>query len=302
MLQNDDFTKLVTEQPSYRYDRLDTSSSMDIVLMMNDADRTVPDAVAKCLPQIAQAVDAITERLSQGGRLFYIGAGTSGRLGMLDVAECPPTFGTSPDSIQALMAGGERAFFTAVEGAEDCLDSGALDLEARGLAPSDVVVGIAASGRTPYVIGGLTYAKNVAAATISLACNKNAKISAIADIAIEVETGPEVLMGSTRLKAGTAQKNILNMLSTGAMVRLGKVYRNLMVDLTATNEKLVDRSKRILMHATGASYDDAEQALLLADGHVKTAIVMIERNVDAQTARDMLAQSGGFIRPILDTK
>ncbi len=296
------WTKLTTEQPDKNYENLDTSTSLEIATMMNQADKAVPEAVAKSLPQIAKAIDLITERLKKGGRLFYTGAGTSGRLGILDAAECPPTFGTDPEFVQAIIAGGDKALYKAVEGAEDSFELGEEELKEHGLQSQDVVVGIAASGRTPYVIGALTYARASGAATISLACNAEAKISSIADVAIEVITGSEVLMGSTRLKAGTAQKLVLNMLSTGSMVKLGKIYRNLMVDLTASNEKLVERSKRIITFATGVSYDEAAQALMEANGHVKTAIVMIKRKVDALSAQNLLEQSEGFLRPIMEAK
>lgn len=225
---------------------------------MNNADKTVPDVVASAIPQITQAVETIVQRLRDGGRLFYAGAGTSGRLGVLDAAECPPTFNTPPDLVQAVIAGGSKAMFEAVEEAEDHWEFAEDDLRQRGFCAKDVLIGITASGRTPYVLGALSYARGLGAFTISLSCNTPSMVSQYADLPIEVPTGNEIVMGSTRLKAGSAQKLVLNMISTATMVRLGKVYRNLMVDLRATNEKLVERSKRIIMLAAGVSYEVAE--------------------------------------------
>ncbi|CAM3779848.1 N-acetylmuramic acid 6-phosphate etherase [Alicyclobacillus pomorum] len=293
------WTELLTEQPNPDTPDLDSFSALDIVTKMNEFDRSVPDAVGKVLPTVAQAINCIVDKLKEGGRLFYVGAGTSGRLGILDAAECPPTFNTPPDLVQAVIAGGTGAIFQALEHAEDHPEFGAADLRDGGVCGADVVVGIAASGRTPYVIGALQYARSVGAATISLACNVNARVSQYADIAIEVNTGPEILMGSTRLKAGTAQKLVLNMLSTGTMIRLGKVYRNLMVDVKATNEKLVERSKRIIMLATGVPYDVAARALSDAEGHVKLAIIMLQKQVDKPTARSLLDRADGFLRKAL---
>ncbi|WP_370670825.1 N-acetylmuramic acid 6-phosphate etherase [Alicyclobacillus acidiphilus] len=291
---------LQTEQSLPEYDRLDVSSTSEILSMMNEADQTVPIAVKKALPAVEEAVELIVKALSSGGRLFYIGAGTSGRLGVLDAAECPPTFGTPMSLVQGLIAGGQGAMFKAVEEAEDKWTSASEDLTAVGLCERDVVVGISASGRTPYVVGGLTYARSVGSATIALSCNTGASIGRLADVSIEIDTGPEVLAGSTRLKAGTAEKLVLNMLSTASMVRLGKAYRNLMVDLKVTNEKLQDRARRIVMTAAAVDYDAAERALRLADGHVKTAIVMARRAIDKAAAEAMLNRANGFLRVALE--
>ena len=275
---------------------LDTMSTMDLLRTMNAEDRTVPDAVERVLPEIAQAVELIVSAREQGGRLIYLGAGTSGRIGLLDAVECPPTFGTDPDEVIGLIAGGAGAFGQAVEGAEDDPAQAEADLRAIGLGPSDVVVGIAASGRTPYVIGGLGYARTVPAATVSLACNRNAPISAAADVAIEIDTGPEILTGSTRLKAGTAQKLVCNMLSTAGMVATGKVYRNLMVDVRPTNAKLVDRSIRIVAAAADVDPTTARDAIRAAGGNVKTAVVMLLADCPVEEARSRLAAHGGRVR------
>jgi N-acetylmuramic acid 6-phosphate etherase len=294
------WTRLQTEQASDRYKDLDLRPTLDILRLMNEADRDVPTAVEQVLPRIAEAVDLIVNRIRRGGRLIYVGAGTSGRLAVLDAAECPPTFNTPPHLVRAVMAGGKDAIFEAVEESEDRPDLAAADLKALALTPDDVVVGIAASGRTPYVLGGLRYAKTVGAARVAISCNPDALVSRFADVAIEVSTGPEVLMGSTRLKAGTAQKMVLNMISTATMVRLGKVYQNLMVDLRATNEKLVERSKRIIMLATGVDYDEAANLLTQADGHVKTAILMKEKGVSREQAEALLAAANGYLREALE--
>ncbi len=290
---------LHTEQSDPQYANLDISGTTDILIMMNEADRAVPVAVAQVLPSVAQAVEVIVGALKQGGRLIYIGAGSSGRLGVLDAAECPPTFSTPPEQVQGLIAGGPESMFRAVEDAEDNFASAQADLQAIQLTERDVVVGITASGRTPYVMGGLTYAGQLGSATVSLSCNLNAEASRLTDVAIEVDTGPEVLMGSTRLKAGTAEKQIVNMLSTATMVRLGKVYHNLMVDLKVTNEKLAERAKRMVMQAADVDYVFAERMLQEADGHVKTAIVMARKGVDKGTAGQLLAEADGFLRIVL---
>lgn len=289
-----------TEQQNPRTRELDAMTIDEFLTTMNDEDRRVPVAVAAQIPQIARAVELVVAALAAGGRLVYQGAGTSGRLGVLDAAECPPTFGTDPEQVRGLLAGGRDAMFEAVENAEDSAELAVADLEAIGLTARDVVVGIAASGRTPYVIGGLDHARRVGAATVSLACNPGAPTSRHADVAIEVDNGPEVLTGSTRLKAGTSQKLVLNMISTAAMVRLGKVYGNLMVDVRPTNEKLVDRAARIVQAATDCDRDTAERALAAADGHAKTAIVAILCGVDADTARSRLAAADGFVRGAID--
>ncbi len=261
---------------------------------MNEEDKEVPLAVSRCLDVIAQAVDCISASIQKGGRLFYIGAGTSGRLGILDAYECPPTFGTDPSLVQAVLAGGSG--IQANEEAEDDQEQGAQDLQDRMLTSEDVVLGIAASGRTPYVIGALKYAKSIGAVAIALSCNKESAISQISDIAIEVLVGPEVLTGSTRLKSGTAQKMVLNMISTAAMIKQGKVYKNLMVDLQASNEKLRARSRRIVHLATGADNESITHCLELSGQSAKVAIVMLLGNVDADKAASLLEQADGWVR------
>jgi N-acetylmuramic acid 6-phosphate etherase len=290
MLEN-----LTTEARNERTMRLDEMGVTELLTVMNEEDAKVAGAVSKQIPKIAEAVTVITESLRKGGRLIYMGAGTSGRIGLLDAVECPPTFGTSPEQVVGLIAGGSNAFIKAVEGAEDRAELGATDLQQLGLTANDAVVGLAASGRTPYVIGGLEYAKRIGAKTISISCNKHAAISAIAGIAIEIENGPEVLTGSTRLKAGTSQKLVCNMLSTASMIGLGKVYGNLMVDVQPTNEKLADRAKRIVMEATGCDAATAENSLHLAEGKPKPAILMILTGCTYEVALEKLEQNQGFI-------
>ncbi|MFT3861961.1 N-acetylmuramic acid 6-phosphate etherase [Micropruina sp.] len=285
-----------TESRNPRTATLDAMSITEFLQVMNAEDSRVPAAVADQIPQIARAVELAVAALRAGGRLIYTGAGTSGRLGVLDAAECPPTFGTDPDQVVGLLAGGQQAMFRAVEGAEDSTELGVADLVELGLGGCDVVVGIAASGRTPYVIGGLDHAREVGAATVSIACNPGAEVSSHADVSIELDNGPEVLTGSTRLKAGTSQKLVLNMISTATMVRLGKVYGNLMVDVLPTNEKLVSRAIGIIQAATGCDPECAAQALAEAGNHAKTAIVSILCGVDAQTARARLVEAHGFVR------
>lgn len=288
--------ELGTETANDRTTDLDTMSVGQLLRVMNQEDRTVPEAVGAALPAIERAVEVIVAARRRGGRLIYLGAGTSGRLGVLDAVECPPTFGTDPGEVLGLIAGGDRAFLQAVEGAEDDPNRAAVELQAAGLTAHDVVVGIAASGRTPYVIGGLNYARTVGAATVSVACNVAAAISAHADVAIEVDTGPEVLTGSTRLKAGTAQKLVCNMLSTASMIRTGKVFHNLMVDVRPTNAKLVDRARRIVTAATGTDLDTAAGAIDAAGGHAKTAVVMLLTDTDYPTAADRLHRAHGDVR------
>ena len=287
--------QMTTETRNQRTMHLDTMSVHEFATVMNAEDQTVAPSVHQALPAIEAAIQTITAAFKQNGRLFYIGAGTSGRLGVLDAAECVPTFGVSPEMVQGLIAGGMKAMTVAVEGAEDSPALGKTDLEDRKLTANDVVVGIAASGRTPYVIGGLDYAQSVGAATISLACNAGAEISRHDEMAIEVPAGPEVLTGSTRLKAGTAQKLVLNMLSTGAMVGIGKVYKNLMVDVQPTNEKLVVRSQRIIQQATGCDAATAAKAFEAANRHVKLAIVMILTDQPSTIAQTLLNRANGFI-------
>ena len=289
---------LTTERPNPASAHIDELSTLDMLAVMNDADQTVPLAVRKILPDIARAVDTITQCLEQGGRLFYLGAGTSGRLGILDAVECPPTYGTEPELVQGLMAGGTAAIFKAQEGAEDRPELAANDLTQAGFTARDTLVGIAASGRTPYVIGGLDYARSLGAKTIALACTEKAEIAAHAHIALCPLTGPEVITGSTRLKAGTAQKLVLNMLSTGTMIKLGKVYGNLMVDVKATNNKLSERARRIVMEAAGCTREEAASALERTSGRAKPAILMAvtgctpaEAEKQLQLARGHLAQA-----------
>lgn len=294
-----DLSQMSTEQINERTADLDILPIREALEIMNEEDQKVALAVRKEIPQIEKAVQAVIESFNKGGRLIYVGAGTSGRLGILDAVECPPTFGTPPEMVQGLIAGGEKAFLKAVEGAEDSMDIGVDDLKNIGLNPKDIVVGIAASGRTPYVKGALNYAKEIGCKTVAIACNKNSEIGAIADIAIEVVVGPEVLAGSTRLKAGTAQKLVLNMISTISMVGIGKAYKNLMVDVQLNNIKLQKRAENIIMTATGVDRDTAKQTLEKADGSVKLAITMILLNCSREEAEEKLAEANGHIRRII---
>jgi N-acetylmuramic acid 6-phosphate etherase len=288
--------QLTTEQPHPAARHLDEKSALEIVTLMNAEDSLVPTAVAKVLPEIAAAVDEITHRLQQGGRLFYVGAGTSGRLGVLDASECPPTFGTDKSMVQALIAGGPQAILEAVEGAEDSEELGMSDLDLHGVGPLDAVVGITASGRSPYVVGALKAAKRRGAAAIGLCNNGSSAIAEESDICIAVEVGPEVVMGSTRLKSGTAQKLVLNMLSTATMIRLGRVYDNLMVDVQPLNVKLVDRAKRIIALASPqATPEQVEEAFERSGRKVKTAIVMLLADVDVNHAVTFLQSANGFV-------
>ena len=293
-------TGMTTERRNPRTMNLDTMSELEIVTAINDEDARVPLAIAKKLPEIAQAARWAVEAFEQGGRLFYMGAGTSGRLGVLDAAECPPTFGVDPGMVVGLIAGGEKAFLKAIEGAEDSRELGRSDLEAHGLTASDFVVGIAASGRTPYVLGGLEYAKSVGCRTAAIACNPGSAVGQAADLAIEVEVGPEVLTGSTRLKSGTAQKMILNMISTTSMVRIGKAYQNLMVDVMQTNEKLHVRAENIVIDATGVEREEARQAIDAAGGSVKCAITMLLAGCSADEAHRRLEQAHGHVRAAIE--
>jgi N-acetylmuramic acid 6-phosphate etherase len=278
---------------------IDQLPTLEIARIMNGEDRTVPDAVAARLPQIAAAIDATAERMGRGGRLIYAGAGTAGRLGVLDASECPPTFNTDPAEVVGLIAGGPAAMVEAVEGAEDSRELAAADLDALALTADDTVVGISASGRTPYAIGAVEHARSRGALTIGLSCNTDSTLGAAADHRIEVVVGPELLTGSTRLKAGTAQKLVLNMISTITMIRLGKTYGNLMVDVRASNEKLHARSRRIVALATGASDEEIEAALAATDGEVKTAILTILASVDGPTAARLLTKNDGHLRAAL---
>ncbi|HHF2967848.1 TPA: N-acetylmuramic acid 6-phosphate etherase [Vibrio alginolyticus] len=278
---------------------IDLLPSLDIVQRINQQDKLVPLAVEKVLPEIAEAVDKITEAFKVGGRLFYIGAGTSGRLGVLDASECPPTFGTDPEMVVGIIAGGKEAMFRAKEGAEDDPTLGEQDLKENTLTQRDVVVGIAASGRTPYVIGGLEYANELGATTVALSCNPDSPIADIADIAISPVVGPEALTGSTRLKSGTAQKLVLNMLTTASMIRLGKSYQNLMVDVKATNAKLVARATRIVMQATDCTNQEAKTALKETDYDAKLAILMILTGLDRESATEQLNAKQGYLRKVV---
>ncbi len=290
---------MLTEQLNPRSADLDQKSALEIVQIMNAEDAAVAAAVAAALPDIAAAVEAIAARLAGGGRLIYVGAGTSGRLGLLDAAECVPTFGVAPETVQALIAGGMAALTEAVEGAEDDSAAGRADLLALNLTAQDAVVGIAASGRTPYVVAALETAAETDALTVGVACSVPAPVLDAAQIRIAVLTGPEVIAGSTRLKAGTAQKMVLNMLSTGAMVRLGKVYGNLMVDVRVTNQKLAARARRIVAHLGQVDEDTAARLLAQSGGAVKPAVVMARRGVDAAEAQRLLDEADGFLRRVI---
>lgn len=278
---------------------LDSLSSLELLNLMNQQDQTVAIQVSKVLPSVAQVVDKISENMAIGGRLIYVGAGTSGRLGVLDAAECPPTFGVDYQTVIAIIAGGTQAIQHAVEKAEDDMGQGAHDLELLEISPLDSVVGISASGRTPYVIGALRYAASRKALTISVSNNVNSEIGCASALAIEVETGPEVLVGSTRLKAGTAQKLVLNMISTAVMVRMGKTYKNLMIDMRPTNQKLIDRGKRMIATVCQCSQEKAAEAFEKAHANIKVAIVMEKRGCDYETAVDLLGKSGGHVQQAL---
>ena len=290
-----DLNKMMTETRNPDTMTLDQMSALELVTVMNREDHKVPEAIASALPQIASTVEVVEQAFRKGGRLFYLGAGTSGRLGVLDASECPPTFGVDPGMVVGLIAGGDRALRFPIEGAEDDRSLGKQDLVDHNLVPSDVVIGIAASGRTPYVLGALDYAHSIGCKTAAVACNLHSAIGQAADIAIEVSVGPEVLTGSTRLKAGSAQKMILNMITTGAMVRTGKAYQNLMVDVVQSNEKLRTRAENIVMAATDVSREQARRTIDEANGKVKLAITMILTGKDAASAQALLDQPGGSV-------
>lgn len=289
-----------TEQRNPNTMHIDTLSTLEMVKLINQEDHRVAEAVSLVTEQIAAAVDVITERLSKGGRLVYSGCGTSGRLGVLDAVECPPTYSTDPEMVQALIAGGRNAIFKAVEGAEDDRELGKTDLENIHFSQKDVLVGIAASGRTPYVLGAVAYARSLGAAVIGVTCCPGSQIHEAADIGISPVPGPEVITGSTRMKSGTAQKMVLNMLSTGAMIKLGKVYGNLMVDVKPSNEKLVRRCVTIVCAAAECSEEEAAGALEACGYHPKTAIIMLLRNVDAHKAAELLERADGRIARVLE--
>ena len=291
---------LGTEQrnpASAEIDRLDTA---EILRIMNEEDHKVAPAVGREIPQIARAVDAIVEVFRSGGRLYYIGAGTSGRLGVLDASECPPTFDASPEMVQGIIAGGPAALSRATEASEDRPEAGDADLKAHGFTRNDALVGLTASGRTPYVLGAVRYARSLGAVTIGVTCNADAEISRLVDYPIAAVVGPEIIAGSTRLKSGTAQKMVLNMLSTASMIRLGYVYRNLMVNLHLKNEKLMDRGRRIVAQAAGVDAGRAAQALADAGNNVRAAIVMLKRGVTAERARELLRAASNRVRVALE--
>ncbi len=298
----EDLNLLTTESRNKSSMQMDTSSPMDILRIMNEEDQKVATAVQEVLEDIEVAVEFVVSSFKKGGRLIYMGAGTSGRLGVLDAVECPPTFSTDPEMVQGIIAGGENAFIKAVEGAEDRPEDGEKDLKKIGLTKDDTVIGIAASGRTPYVIGALKYARSIGAKTVALSCNKKARISEEADHAIEVIVGPEVLTGSTRLKAATAHKMILNMISTSSMVLLGKAYENLMIDVHVSNEKLKERAIGIIIKITGASYEAARHTLEEADLQVKLALIMLKKNVSKEEAVVILEKSGGYVRKAIESE
>ncbi|MFJ9385565.1 N-acetylmuramic acid 6-phosphate etherase [Peribacillus sp. NPDC101481] len=287
---------LTTELRNEKTMNIDSVNTMEIISAINKEDFKVAAAVEEVLSEIETVVEWACESLKKGGRLIYIGAGTSGRLGVLDAVECPPTFSTPPDSVLGIIAGGEKAFVRAVEGAEDKEEFGECDLMDVGLTANDTVIGIAASGRTPYVKGALRYARKVGAKAVALSCNKNASITEAADIGIEVVVGPEVLTGSTRMKAATAHKMVLNMISTATMIRLGKVYENLMVDVNVSNQKLKDRAISIIETVTNADYDQALNTLEKANNQVKPAIVMIKTATDYEKAMELLENADGDVR------
>lgn len=299
----EEISKLTTEQRNPRSMEIDAKSTFEIIQIINEEDKIVPFAVEQELPYIEKAVDVIVEALKVGGRLLYFGAGTSGRLGVVDASECPPTFGTPFGMIEGYIAGGKEAMFRAQEGAEDLEENGAKDVLKAKVSEKDVVCGIAASRRTPYVVGAVKKAKELGAKTLYITTNprKDFDIKEV-DIAICPYIGPEVIMGSTRMKSGTAQKLVLNMLTTASMIRMGKVYENMMIDLQMTNKKLVERSKKIVMTITGLGYDEASVYLDNAKGHVKTALVMIKANVDYEEAQRRLKAADGFVRLAINMK
>ena len=293
--------KLTTESRNLNTSNIDKVSTIEMVKIINNEDKKVAEAVEKEIPKIAQAIDYVVERIKEGGRLIYIGAGTSGRLGILDASECPPTYGVSEELIQGIIAGGHEAIFRAKEGAEDSKELAIEDLKLKKLSSNDIVVGIAASGRTPYVVGGLEYGNQIGALTISITCNSDSEVSKTSQISIAPIVGAEVITGSTRLKSGTAQKLVLNMLSTGSMIKLGKVYGNLMVDVKATNKKLIERAKKIVCEATGIEKNLAEDILLKTDYDVKLSIFMILSGLSLNDAREKLLENDGYIAKALES-
>lgn len=294
-----DLEKLTTESRNQNTLDIDKVSTLEMVKKINAEDKKVAEAVEVELPKIAEAIDGIVKGMHKGGRLIYIGAGTSGRLGILDASECPPTYGVSEELVQGIIAGGQEAIFRAKEGAEDSRELAVEDLKAKSLNENDTVVGLAASGRTPYVIGGLKYANEVGALTVAVTCNAGSEVSKAAKISIAPVVGAEVVTGSTRLKSGTAQKLVLNMLSTGVMIKLGKVYGNLMVDVRATNAKLVERAKKIVCEATGVDREEAEQFLIETNFDVKLSIFMILSKLNKDEAKNILDNNNGYIAEAL---
>ncbi|HBF2787061.1 TPA: N-acetylmuramic acid 6-phosphate etherase [Clostridioides difficile] len=290
---------LVTEGRNKNTLQIDKEDTLGIIELINNEDKTVAYAVEEQKESIAKAVNIIVDRMKQGGRLFYIGAGTSGRIGILDATECPPTYGVDFELVQAIIAGGNQAIFKAIEGAEDDKELGKQDIIDRGVTSKDVICGIAASGRTPYVIGAMEYAKELGCAVLSITMNPDSEMSKKADLPINIIVGAEVIMGSTRMKSGTAQKMVCNMLTTASMVKMGKVYSNLMVDVKTSNEKLVERAKRIIMIATNVKYDVAEKFLEEADNSVKLAIFMIKSGLDKDSAKSILDRQEGYISEAL---
>ncbi|HBF1383969.1 TPA: N-acetylmuramic acid 6-phosphate etherase [Clostridioides difficile] len=290
---------LVTEGRNKNTLQIDKEDTLGIIELINNEDKTVAYAVEEQKESIAKAVNIIVDRMKQGGRLFYIGAGTSGRIGILDATECPPTYGVDFELVQAIIAGGNQAIFKAIEGAEDDKELGKQDIIDRGVTSKDIICGIAASGRTPYVIGAMEYAKELGCAVLSITMNPNSEMSKKADLPINIIVGAEVIMGSTRMKSGTAQKMVCNMLTTASMVKMGKVYSNLMVDVKTSNEKLVERAKRIIMIATNVKYDVAEKFLEEADNSVKLAIFMIKSGLDKDSAKSILDRQEGYISEAL---
>jgi N-acetylmuramic acid 6-phosphate etherase len=296
---NEDLGQLNTEAIDSRFSKIDTLSTIDLLRLFNESDKSVAEDVAKVLPKVAEAITEITIRMELGGRLIYVGAGTSGRLGVLDASECIPTFSLEDGLVIGIIAGGDTALRTGIEGAEDVLEGAIEELKKMNFSKKDSLIGIAASGRTPYVVGALKYAKEIGAASIALSCNLNSELSKFADIAIEVDTGAEILAGSTRLKAGTAQKLVLNMISTVSMIKLGKTYGNLMVDLQVSNIKLKDRAIRIIQAATNCDIKKAKDALQESKDQVKVAIVMILLDTSAEKALELLKASGSRVRAAL---
>jgi N-acetylmuramic acid 6-phosphate etherase len=297
---NEDLGQLNTEAIDSRFSKIDTLSTIDLLKLFNDGDKSVAEEVAKVLPKVAEAINEITMRMELGGRLIYVGAGTSGRLGVLDASECIPTFSLEDGLVIGIIAGGDTALRTGIEGAEDVLEGAIEELKKINFSKKDSLIGIAASGRTPYVVGALKYAKEMGAASIALSCNLNSELSKFADVAIEVDTGAEILAGSTRLKAGTAQKLVLNMISTVSMIKLGKTYGNLMVDLQVSNIKLRDRAIRIIQAATSCDFKRAQETLQESKDQVKVAIVMILLDSSAERALELLKASGSRVRAALD--